>query len=176
MNDDFDNFETFSELYPLVIASLTGEIAPDQVVQLEELVCGDPRARRLYSQLIYESVNLRTWAESAGEPAMDETTTRPAFVTPRRRSTVVRWAAPVAAASLLASLLVGWVFKSASENRPVTLSSQQLELETMTVVGEAQAVLDLIDELERENETIVRLLGQDAGDEPKGDSEELGPA
>jgi len=176
MNDEFESFETFSELYPLIIASLTGEIAPDQVVQLEELVCSDPRARRLYSQLIYESVSLRTWAESAGEQTTDETTINPALVTPRRRSTVVRWAAPVAAASLLAILLTGWVFMSAPENKPVMLSSQQLELETMTALGEAQAVLDLIDELERENEIIVRLLGQDAGDEPRGDNQELGPA
>ena len=46
----------------------------------------------------------------------------------------------------------------------------------MAVVEEAQSVLDLLDELERENDTIVRLLDQDAGDEPKGDSEEQEPA
>ena len=74
MTDDSDNSEVFSELYPLVIASLTGEITPDQVAQLEELVCSDPQARRLYAQLIYESVNLRTWAESAGEQTTDEAT------------------------------------------------------------------------------------------------------
>ena len=67
MSDDSDNSDVFSELYPLVIASLTGEITPGQVAQLEELVCRDPQARRLYARLIYESVNLRTWAESARE-------------------------------------------------------------------------------------------------------------
>jgi len=176
MNDDFDDSQTFSELCPLVIASLTGEITPDQIAQREELVCSDPRARRLYSQLICESVNLRTWAESACEQAADETTGTEAIVTPRRPSTVVRWAPAVAAASLLACLLVGWVFMSSPENKPVMLSTQELEPETMAVVGEAQSVLYLLDELERENDTIVRLLGQDASDEPKGDSEGQGPA
>jgi hypothetical protein len=82
----------------------------------------------------------------------------------------------VAAASVLACLLVGWIFMSSPENKPVMLSNQQLELETMAVVGEAQSVLDLLDELERENDTIVRLLGQDAGNEPKGHSKGQGPA
>ena len=74
MSDDSDSSDVFSELYPLVIASLTGEITPDQVAQLEELICSDPRARRLYARLIFESVNLRTWAESASEQAAEETT------------------------------------------------------------------------------------------------------
>lgn len=176
MNGDFDDSETFSELHPLVIASLTGEISPDQVAQLEELVCSDPRARWLYARLIFESVNLRTWAESACELATDETTATEAIVTPRRPSTVVRWTASVAAASLLACLLVGWVFMSSRENKPVMASAQELELEAMAVVGEARSVLSLLDELERENDTIVRLLGQDAGGEPKGDSKKRGPA
>nr|MBC8876889.1 hypothetical protein [Planctomycetota bacterium] len=84
MSDDSDTSDVFSELYPLVIASLTGEITPDQVAQLEELVCSDPRARRLYAKLIFESVNLRTWAESACEQATDETTATEAIVIPRR--------------------------------------------------------------------------------------------
>ena len=46
----------------------------------------------------------------------------------------------------------------------------------MAVVEEAQSVLDVLDELERENDAIVRLLGQDDGAEPKGDSEEKEPA
>ncbi len=176
MSDGSDTSDVFSELYPLVIASLTGELTPDQVTQLEELVCSDPRARRLYARLIFESVNLRTWAESACEQAADETTATEAIVTPRRRSTVVPWMPAVAAASVLACLLVGWIFMSSPENKPVMLSNQQLELETMAVVGEAQSVLDLLDELERENDTIVRLLGQDVGNEPKGHSEGQGPA
>lgn len=176
MSDDSDTSDVFSELYPLVIASLTGEITPDQVAQLEELVCSDPRARRLYAKLIFESVNLRTWAESACERATDETTATEAIVIPRRPSMVARWAPAVAAASLLACLLVGWIFMSSPEDKPVMLSTQQLELETMAVVGEAQSVLDLLDELERENDTIVRLLAPDAGKELKADNEGQGPA
>jgi len=89
---------------------------------------------------------------------------------------VARWAPAVAAASLLACLLVGWIFMSSPEDKPVMLSTQQLELETMAVVGEAQSVLDLLDELERENDTIVRLLAPDAGKELKVDNEGQGPA
>ena len=176
MSDDSDTSDVFSELYPLVIASFTGEITPDQVAQLEKLVCSDPRARRLYARLIFESVNLRTWAESASEQAAEETTTTEAIVTPRPRSTVVSWMPAVAAASVLACLLVGWIFMSSSENKPVMLSNQQLELETMAVVGEAQSVLDLLDELERENDTIMRLLGQGTDNESNGHGEGQGPA
>ncbi|MBC8868047.1 MAG: hypothetical protein H8E44_01450 [Planctomycetes bacterium] len=89
---------------------------------------------------------------------------------------VAPWAPAVAAASLLACLLVGWIFMSSPEDKPVMLSTQQLELETMAVVGEAQSVLDLLDELERENDTIVRLLAPDAGKELKVDNEGQGPA
>ena len=176
MTDHSDNYEAFTELYPLVIASLTGEITPAQVAQLEELVCSDPLARRLYARLIYESVNLRTWAELAPEETTDEATMSGSVARPRRRLSAMRWASAVAAASLLACLLVGWIFMSSTENEPPVLSNQELELETMAVVGEAQSVLDVLDELERENDTIVRLLGQDAGAEPKGDSEEKEPA
>jgi len=176
MTDYSDNSQAFSELYPLVIASLTGEITPAQVAQLEELVCSDPQARRLYAQLIYESVNLRTWAELAGEERTDEATMSGSVARRRRPSTALRWASAVAAASLLACLLVGWIFISSTENEPSMLSNQELELETMAVVEEAQSVLDVLDELERENDTIVRLLGQDASAEPKGDSEEKEPA
>ena len=176
MSDDSDTSDVFSELYPLVIASLTGEITPDQVAQLEELVCSDPRARRLYAKLIFESVNLRTWAESACEQATDETTATEAIVTPRRRSTVVAWISGVSAASVLACLLMGWIFMSSPENKPVMLLNQQLELETMAVVGEAQSVLELLDELERENDAIVRLLGQGTDNEPNGHGEGQGPA
>ena len=103
MSDDSDTSHVFAELYPLVIASLTGEITPDQVAQLEDLVCSDPRARRLYAGLIFESVNLRTWAESACEQATDETTATKAIVTLRRPSTIVRWVPVVAAAALVDS-------------------------------------------------------------------------
>ena len=171
-----DSSEVFFELYPLVIASLTGEITSAQVAQLEELVGSDPQARRLYSQLICESVNLRTWAESAGEQTSDEATMPGSVARRRRRSMAVRWASAVVATSLLVCLLVGWIFMSSSENESVTLSNQELERETTAVVKEAQAVLDLLDELEQENETIVRLLDQDAGDEPIGDSDEREPA
>ena len=176
MTDYSDNAEAFSELYPLVIASLTGEITPDQVAQLEELVCSDPQARRLYARLICESVNLRTWAGSAREEATDNATMPGSVARPRRPSAAMRWASAGAAASLLACLLAGWIFMSSTENEPPMLSNQELELETMAVVEEAQSVLDFLDELERENDTIVRLLGQDAGAEPKGDSEEKEPA
>jgi len=175
MTDYSDNSEAFSELYPLVIASLTDEITPAQVAQLEGLVCSDPQARRLYARLIYESVNLRTWAELTREETTDEAMPD-SVARPRRPSTAMRWVSAVAAASLLACLLVGWIFMSSTENEPPMLSNQELELETMAVVEEAQSVLDVLDELERENDTIVRLLGQDAGAEPKGDSEEKGPA
>jgi hypothetical protein len=171
-----DSSEVFSELYPLVIASLTGEITPAQVAQLEQLVCSDPQVRRLYSQLICESVNLRTWAEMAGEQTSDEATMPGSVARRRRPSMAVRWASAVVAASLLVCLLVGWIFTSSSENGSALLSNQQLERETMAVAKEAQSVLDLLDELERENDTLVRLLDQDAGDEPIGDSEEREPA
>ena len=176
MTDRSDNHEAFSELYPLVIASLSGEITPAQVAQLDELVCSDPQARRLYAQLIFESVNLRTWAESAREEATDESTMPGSGVRPRRPSRARRWTSAAAAASLLACLLVGWMFMSSTEKEPPLLSNQQLELETMAVVEEAQSVLDLLDELERENDTIVRLLDQDVGAEPEGDNEEEEPA
>jgi hypothetical protein len=176
MTDHSDNHEAFSELYPLVIASLTGEITPTQVAQLDELVCSDPQARRLYARLIYESVNLRTWAEFAREETTDEAIMPSSIARPRRRLTAMRWASAVAVASLLACLLVGWMFMGSTEEGPPVLASQELELETMAVVEEAQSVLDLLDELERENDTIVRLLDQDVGAEPEGSSEEEEPA
>jgi hypothetical protein len=176
MTDHSDNYEAFSELYPLVIASLTGEITPAQVAQLDELVCSDPQARRLYARLIYESVNLRTWAELATEETTDEATMPDSVARPRQPSTAMRWASAVAAASLLACLLVGWIFMSSTANEPPMPSNQELELETMAVVEEAQSVLDVLDELERENDAIVRFLGQDTGAAPKGDSEEREPA
>jgi len=176
MTDHSDNYEAFSELYPLVIASLTGEITPAQVAQLEGLVCSDPHARRLYVQLICESVNLRTWAESAGEETMDEAMTPRSVARPRRRSTAVRWVSAAAAASLLACLLAGWVFLNPSGQGPAVLSNQELELETKAVVAEAQSVLNLVDELERENDAIVRVLGQDAGAKPEEKNEEEEPA
>jgi hypothetical protein len=176
MTDDSNKSDVFSELYPLVIASLTGEITPAQVAQLEELVCSDPQIRQLYAQLIYESVNLRTWAELAREQTADELAMPDSVDRPRGSSMAVRWASAVAAASLLASLLVGWLFMSSTENESVMLSNQELNRETMAVLGEAQSVLDLLDELERENDTILQLLGQDADEEPIGDGEEQEPA
>jgi len=176
MSDDSDNSDVFSELYPLVIASLTGEITPGQVAQLEELVCRDPQARRLYAQLIYESVNLRTWAESAREERADEAPMPSSVARPRRPATTMFWASAVVAASLLACVLGRWMFMSSTENEPAMSSNRELELETMAVVQEAQSVLGLLDELERENATIVRVLGQDAGAKPKGDGEEQEPA
>jgi hypothetical protein len=176
MTDHSDNSEAFSELYPLVIASLTGEITPDQVAQLDELVCSDLQARRLYVKLIYESVNLRTWAELDQEETTDEAAMPSAVARPRRRSTAMRWALAVAAASLLACLLAGWIFVSSTGQQPPMVSNQELERETMAVAEEAQSVLDLLGELERENETIVRILGQDSGAEPDNDHEEEEPA
>jgi hypothetical protein len=188
MTNRSDNYEAFSELYPLVIASLSGEITPAQVAQLDELVCSDPQARRLYAQLICESVNLRTWAELAQEEATEEATeetteettdeaTMPGSVArPRRPSRARRWTSAVAAASLAACLLVGWIFMGSTEKEPPLLSNQELELETMAVVEEAQSVLDLLDELERENDTIVRLLDQDVGAEPQRNNEVEEPA
>ncbi len=176
MTDHSDNYEAFSELYPLVIASLTGEITPTQVAQLDELVCNDPQARRLYSQLIYESVNLRTWAEFTREETTDEATMPGSVVRPRRRSTAMRWASAVAVASLPACLLVGWIFMSSTEKEPPMLSSQELERESIAVAEEAQSVLVLLDELERENDAIVRLLGQGVGAEPEENDEEEEPA
>jgi hypothetical protein len=176
MTDRSDNYEAFSELYPLVIANLTGEITPAQVTQLDELVCDDPEARRLYVQLIYESVNLRTWAELATEETTDEATTPGSVARPRRPSTAMRWASAVAVASLPACLLVGWIFMSSTEKEPPMLSSQELERETIAVAEEAQSVLVLLDELERENDAILRLLGQGVGAEPEENNEEKEPA
>jgi hypothetical protein len=176
MTDHSDNSEAFSELYRLVIASLTGEITPDQVARLDELVCNDPQARRLYTQLIYESVNLCTWAESDQEEVADEAAIPSTVARPRRRSTAKRWAWVGAAASLLACLLAGWIFVSSTGQQPPVASNQELERETMAVAEEAQSVLDLLGELERENETIVRILGQDSGAEPESDNEEEEPA
>jgi len=176
MTDYSDNYEVFSELYQLVIASLTGEITPAQVAQLDELVCSDPQARRLYVQLIHESVNLRTWAGLARAEKTNEAITPSSVARPRRRLTAVRWVSAAAAASLLACLLVGWVFLSSTGKGPPVLSNQELELETKAVVAEARSVLDLLDELERENDTIVRLLGQDAGAEPAENDGEKVPA
>ncbi len=45
MNDRSDNFETFSELYPLVMASLNGEIIPESyypVNSVHGIDGGDP--------------------------------------------------------------------------------------------------------------------------------------
>ncbi|NQT40966.1 MAG: hypothetical protein HQ581_25970 [Planctomycetes bacterium] len=176
MTEHSDSHEAFAELYPLVIASLTGEITPAQVTRLDELVCGDPQARRLYVQLVYESVNLRTWAASPREATSDGATT-PTFVARRRRRlTTVRWVSTAAVASLAACLLVGWVFLGSTEHESPLLSNQELELETKAVVAEARSVLNLLDELERENDTIVRLLGEDAGAEPEETNEEKEPA
>ncbi len=176
MTDHANSYEAFSELYPLVIASLTGEITPAQVAQLDEIVCSDPQARRLYVQLIHESVNLRTWAESVRAETPDATPAPIAMAGPRRRWTTVRWVSAAAATSLLACLLAGWVFLPSTENEPPRLSSQELELEAEAVVAEAQSVLSLLDELERENDTLVRLLGQDSGGEPDENSETKEPA
>ncbi len=183
MTDHSDNYEAFSELYRLVIASLTGEISPAQVAQLDDLVCSDPQARRLYVQLIRESVNLRVWARIPREETLKETleeTTAEAptpgsVARPRRRLTAVRSASTVAVASLAACLL-GWALLSSTEKGPSMASNRELELEAEAVVAEARSVLDLLDELERENDTIVRLLGQDAGAEMEEHNEEEEPA
>lgn len=203
MTDHSDNRETFSQLYPLVIASLTGEITPAQVTRLDELVCSDPQARRLYAQLIYESVNLRTWAEldreetgrqgrqpissyrsvsteglcqenellwacnTADKAAMPHSVSRS-----RQRSKTMWWVSVAATASLLACLLAGWVLTRSTWQPTPVVTNQELELEAMAVAEEAQSVLDLLGELERENETIVLILGQDAGAEPKSDNED----
>ena len=95
---------------------------------------------------------------------------------PRRPATTMSLASAVVAALLLACVLGRWMFMSSTEDESAISSNRELELETMAVVQEAQSVLGLLDELERENATIVRVFGQDAGAEPKGDSEEQEPA
>ena len=172
MTDHSDNFEAFSELYLLVIASLTGEITPAQVARLDELVCSDPQARRLYAQLIYESIDLRTWAELDREETADKAAMPNSVSRSRQRSKTMRWVSVAAAASLLACLLAGWVVTRSTRQPTPVVTNQELELEAMAVAEEAQSVLDLLGELERENETIVLILGQDAGAEPKSDNED----
>jgi len=178
MTDSSDNYELFAELHQLVLASLTGEITPDEVARLEELVCSDPQARNLYVQLIHQSVDLRVWASSTPDKAIDATPEKTAAVPsrsatrPRRRSTTGRWSLAVTAVSLLVGLLVSWSFFGLTGKETPIVSNQELELETKAVVAEAQSVLDLLDQLQRENNTIVLLLGQDAGVPPEKNHED----
>jgi hypothetical protein len=84
----------------------------------------------------------------------------------------MRWVSVAAAASLLACLLVGWIIMRSTRQPTPAVSNQELELQTMAVAEEAQSVLDLLGELERENETIIQILGQDAGAQPGSDNED----
>lgn len=167
MNSTISDYEEFSEIYQLVFDSLSGEITPEGVARLDELVCNDPRACRLYVQLIQESADLRIWASARKETA-DQT---PIHYKPKR-SLTAWWTSIVAAASLIACLLAARIYYSSPEQGPQALSSQQLELETKAVMVEAQSVLTLLDELEQENDTIVLLIGQEADSDGGKSSEE----
>jgi anti-sigma factor RsiW len=93
-----------------------------------------------------------------------------------------RWlrAAAALAACLLVAVLGTWVYVLTNGKDPVPPAvAGELELETKAVAAEAESVLHLLDELEKENGTLVQLLGlgaeNDPGIEPDEGNEEGGP-
>ena len=158
MSQSNSNYEDFSEIYELVIASLSGEITPDQVARLDKLVCNDPRACELYLQLIRESTSLRTWASATREETVNDIPSR----SRSNRSQTLWWRSIVAVASLIVCFLLGRNFFGSADQSSNMSSNQQLILETKAVMAEARSVLDLLDQLEQENDTIVMLIGEDA--------------
>jgi hypothetical protein len=52
-------------VHDLALACLSGKATPDQAALLEELVCGDPEARRIYANIIRDSIHLHRWAAAA---------------------------------------------------------------------------------------------------------------
>ncbi len=98
---------------------------------------------------------------------------RPEHTEPHRSRKHVsgRWLRAVA--SLAACLLVGafgvWILFRTSGRDTAAVSNDELELQTRAVAAEAQAVLHFLDELERENETLVRLIGQDDAGVPENE-------
>lgn len=100
-----------------------------------------------------------------------------------KRVTDRRWVRAVAAlaACLLLAAVGTWVFVLTTGEGPAPpVVAGELELETRAVAAEADSVLHLLDELEKENGTLVQLLGLGADDkpdiEPAEDREEGGPA
>ncbi len=49
----------YNEIHDLAVILKEGKATTEQLARLEDLVCHDPQARRLYTQYIYESVSLR---------------------------------------------------------------------------------------------------------------------
>jgi len=58
--------DRFTEVHDLVTAQLEGELTDEQATRLEQLVCDDAEARRLYVQHVEQSVSLRWWAGQPG--------------------------------------------------------------------------------------------------------------
>jgi len=85
-----------------------------------------------------------------------------------RRVARRRWLRAVAsvAACLLLGALGAWFFVFSDGKGSAVPSNGQLELETRAVAAEAESVLRLLDELDRENRTLLQLLGGDAVDQP----------
>lgn len=85
-----------------------------------------------------------------------------------RRAVGRRWVRAVAAVA--ACLLVGlfgarYLISSAGKGSS-TVSHGELELEIRAVAAEAQSVLTLLDDLGKENTTLLQMLGGDAADRP----------
>jgi hypothetical protein len=95
-----------------------------------------------------------------------------------RRS--VRAVAALAACLLVAALGTWAIVLTTGDGTVPRVVAGELELETRAVAAEAESVLHLLDELEREDGTLVQLLGLGADDkpdiEPAEDREEGGPA
>lgn len=100
-----------------------------------------------------------------------------------KRVTNRRWLRAIAAlaACLLVAVLGTWaIVLTTGEGTVPPVVAGDLQLETRAVAAEAESVLHLLDKLERENGTLVQLLGLGAEDrpviEPDEDGEEGGPA
>lgn len=49
-------------VHDLALACLSGKATQGQVASLEQLVCSDPEARRIYANIIRDSIHLHRWA------------------------------------------------------------------------------------------------------------------
>ncbi|MCG8585702.1 MAG: FecR family protein [Pirellulales bacterium] len=67
MSDERVSRETFDRVFDLATASLSGKLDDAGESELEQLVLEDPAARRLYVQIIDDSLNLRTWASETDD-------------------------------------------------------------------------------------------------------------
>jgi anti-sigma factor RsiW len=85
-----------------------------------------------------------------------------------RRAVSRRWLRAVAsiAACLLVGALGAWYFISSAGKGSSTSSNGELQIETRAVAAEAKSVLTLLDELERENDTLLQVLGGGPADRP----------